>query len=365
VHGVRWSRDPLGPPFAVNFVRAQRVLQLSAALPSGRAQARMVPVDFQHAPMPAKLKPKASAQEAKEYAAQKKRLNLNAVAAERVQHLAAQARHRLMAVCDGRFANGRFLRAATSSTQAIITRVRKDSVLYRAPENQPSTGRRRLYGARVATPEQLRRDESVPWQRVRAWASQKRHDFKIKSLGPVRSPLQGEPFCQLIVIAPLGYRLRAQARTLYRQPAYLLCTDAKLSLRQVLQFYLWRWDIEVNFRDEKTLLGVGQAQVRTAESSQRVPAAGVAAYALLLLAADRAYPNASAEASALFPPPRWRRRRPPRVSTSALLDHLRFELFAHALRPQSFTGFWSAPPPNQNPVKLSLNVATALFHLRN
>lgn len=27
---------------------------------------------------------------------------------------------------------------------------------------------------------------------------------------------------------------------------------------------LWRWGIEVNFRDEKTLLGTGEAQVRTA-----------------------------------------------------------------------------------------------------
>ncbi len=52
VHGVRYVRDPLSPPFNVNFVRGLRVLQISAALPDGAGAARMVPVDFQHAVLP-------------------------------------------------------------------------------------------------------------------------------------------------------------------------------------------------------------------------------------------------------------------------------------------------------------------------
>jgi hypothetical protein len=54
IHGVRYLRDPLGPPFQVNFVRGLRVLQLSAALPQGGGRARMIPIDFQHAVLPAK-----------------------------------------------------------------------------------------------------------------------------------------------------------------------------------------------------------------------------------------------------------------------------------------------------------------------
>ncbi|MHC4818917.1 MAG: transposase, partial [Planctomycetota bacterium] len=34
IPGVGWRRDPLGPRFQVNLIQAQRVLQLSAALPS-------------------------------------------------------------------------------------------------------------------------------------------------------------------------------------------------------------------------------------------------------------------------------------------------------------------------------------------
>jgi len=39
----------------------------------------------------------------------------------------------------------------------------------------------------------------------------------------------------------------------------LICTDPDLALEDLLQQYIWRWDIEVNHRDEKTILGVGQA----------------------------------------------------------------------------------------------------------
>ena len=55
-HGVAWRRDPLGPKFQVNFIRAQRFLQFSAAGPSPEhPQAiRMVPVDFLHCPTPPK-----------------------------------------------------------------------------------------------------------------------------------------------------------------------------------------------------------------------------------------------------------------------------------------------------------------------
>lgn len=57
----------------------------------------------------------------------------------------------------------------------------------------------------------------------------------------------------------------------------------------MLQAYVWRWDIEVNFRDKKTFLGAGQAQVRRENSVENVPALAVAAYAMLLTSATEAY----------------------------------------------------------------------------
>ncbi len=62
-------------------------------------------------------------------------------------------------------------------------------------------------------------------------------------------------------------------------------------IEQVVQFYLWRWDIEVNHLDEKTTLGVGDAQVRTEKAVQEVTGLAVAAYAMLLVAACQCQKN--------------------------------------------------------------------------
>ena len=125
---------------------------------------------------------------------------------------------------------------------------------------------------------------------MEAFAAGKTHRFEIKTLNPLRWRAAGkEHDLRLIVIAPLGYRLTKHSRVLYRKAAYLICTDSDAFIQEVIQAYVWRWDIEVNFRDEKTLLGVGQAQVRHERSVENVPALAVAAYAMLLTSATQAY----------------------------------------------------------------------------
>ena len=41
-----------------------------------------------------------------------------------------------------------------------------------------------------------------------------------------------------MVIKPLGYRLRRGAKLLYREPAFLICTDPELDLPTLLQAYV-------------------------------------------------------------------------------------------------------------------------------
>ena len=53
VSGAKYTRDPLGPPFQVNLIWAQRFLQLSMANASS-GQARMIPIGWRHAPHPPK-----------------------------------------------------------------------------------------------------------------------------------------------------------------------------------------------------------------------------------------------------------------------------------------------------------------------
>ena len=165
---------------------------------------------------------------------------------------------------------------------------------------------------------------------------------------------------QVMVIKPLGYRLTVGGKLLYRQPAFLVCTDPDLSVEEFLQDFLWRWDIEVNFRDEKTILKIGQGQVRNQNSTQTAPALGVAAYSLLLLAATQTYgkngiPNRQHQ-------PKWyHRRKDQRATTNELINQLRIELWASSLRPGHFSDFTTAISPDQKSTKCELNPAAALF----
>ncbi len=114
---------------------------------------------------------------------------------------------------------------------------------------------------------------------------------------------------RLFVIAPTPYRKRRRGRWYYRQPAYLLCTELAAPARQLRQIYCDRWPIEVNHRDEKDTLGVGQAQLRNAAAVPRQPALAVAAYCALLLAALKVFGARRGPAFAALP--KWRRNAKP------------------------------------------------------
>jgi len=365
IHGVRFLRDPLGPPFQVNLVRGLRVLQLSAALPQGGGSARMIPIDFQHAVLPAKPRKDAPPQEWKNYQALRAQTNINTVGAQRLVALRqrmdqAGPGRRLIVSVDGRFTNRTFLKQIPQRT-VIIGRIRKDTVVHQLPAAQPERGRKRKYGPRLATPEELLKDASIPFETVRAFGAGKWHGFKVKRLGPVvlRLDRAARPV-QLMVIKPLGYRLTRGGRLLYRQPAYLICTDPRMALKKFLQHFLWRWDIEVNFRDEKTLLGVGQAQVRTEPSNQNAPALAVAAYAMLLLASVNAYGKKGVP-DRLEQAKWYRRKNKDRATTNELINQLRREMWAQALHPAHFPDFTSDTHPDQKSRKSDVPLRSAAF----
>lgn len=366
IPGARYQRDPMSPPFHVNFVRGLRVLQISAALPQGQGAARMIPIDFEHAVLPAKPSQKASAQELEAYKKLRAEKNINCVGQKRLDALRQQmdqtgSQERTLVVSvDGRFTNKTFLKKMPPRT-VTIGRIRKDAVIHQLPEQQPALGRKRKYGALAQTPEQLLKDESIPFQSVKAFATERMHEFQIKTMGPVVMRLdQAARPVRVMVIKPLGYRLKNGGKLLYRQPAYLICTDPQMALEEFLQDFLWRWDIEVNFRDEKNLLGVGQAQVRCEQSNQNAPALAVSAYAMLLMASVNAYekggsPDRSLEA-------KWYRRKDTqRATTNELINQLRRELWAEAMNPKHFSDFISTAATNQKSQKCDLPLASAPF----
>lgn len=364
IPGCAWRRDPLSPPFHLNFIWGQRVLQFSAALPARDGSARLVPVDWTELPQPRKPRRHASPAEQAAYREARRQANVNRVAVQRMTQLRAATDRPIHFVGDGRFTNRTVLRQLPANT-VLIGRVRRDTQLYAACSSLGRTGRPRRYGTALPTPEQVRTDESIPWETVRVHAAQRDHDMRVKVLRPVMARISGVAAAvQVVVIAPLGYRLRKGGKLLYRQPAYLLCTDPQLPLQTLVQQYLWRWDIEVNFRDEKTVLGVTEAQVRQPEAAKRQPASAVAAYALLLLAATDCY--AADQRAPALPLPKWRRHvPPPRPSTALLVNQLRAELWSHCLHPRYLSHFSSSSSPHHNCDKALPDLASAVFHCHN
>jgi hypothetical protein len=353
IFGVGYKRDPLGPAFQTNLVRGQRFVQLAAAWPGPDGQAHMIPIDFTHAPTPKKPGKRATAAQRQVYKEQQKQQRLNAVASERLHHLRdlVDATRRLIISGDGGYTNGEIVGHPLPNT-IYIGRIRKDAALHALPGAPGPIGRPPNYGPEVPTPEHLRTDPSVPWQTVSGWAAGQRHEFKVKTFAaPVlwRKSGADRPL-RVVVIAPIGYRLRQGSRLLYRQPAFLICTDPDLPLEEILQAYLWRWGIEVAFRDEKSLLGTGEAQVRGSASNRTQPAVTVAAYAFLWIAALQMMAEGAPPAT--LAPPKWRRRHkdaPP--STGDLLRALRCELWAPQLDPASFSHFAAMEPADANTQK--------------
>jgi hypothetical protein len=86
-----------------------------------------------------------------------------------------------------------------------------------------------------------------------------------------------------------------------------------------------RWQIEVNFHDEKDLMGLSEAQVWSERSIPRLPAFVAATYSILLLASIIRF-NDRRDGDIFMERPRWRRgEEPGRPSCLDLLALLRGE----------------------------------------
>jgi len=361
-HGVKYMRDPMGPPFRVNFIRAQRFIQISAAWQGKHGQARMIPVDWVHAPAPRKPGPKANEAAWNEYRARQQQARASAVGVERICRMRAwldeNGAHQrpLWISVDAGYTNRTVLKALPHNT-VLVGRIRADAKLHYLPDHQLPKGRRRVYGEHAPTPEQLRQDASVPWQKVRVYFGGKKRTVRVKQLKPLRWRAAGDKHTvQLLVIAPTAYRLTKNGKRLYRKHAYLICTDPKASAASVVQHYVWRWDIELNFRDEKTTLGVGDAQVLTPQAVQNVTGCAVAAYAMLLAAGTHCQIH---NKGLHLPPPKWQPQKAQRPTTNNLLRNLRYELWADAIH---FSGFATKKATTTKPEKNKPSLESALFY---
>jgi hypothetical protein len=336
ISGTAWRRDPLGPHFCNNFIWVQRFVQLSLLAPSQGlgGSARAEPVDIVHAPSPKKPGKRGTEQEWADYKKLQSDMRASKVGAERIAKLRtklseddpADGRDLVVSV-DGGYTNQTVFRNIPDGT-TIVGRIRKDACLFAVPAPRTEgRGRKRYYGEALPTPEAVRLDESISWQTVMAFGGGRKWLFDVKVVNPVRWKGTGDRDLQVVIVRPLGYRLRKKGPMLYRDPAYLVCTDVHLPVRTILQAYLWRWEIELNFHDEKTIMGLGKAQVRSAEAVASTVAFGAAAHAYLSTAAVTLGINETG-----LPLPAWRKQnKNQRCSTHQLIGRVRAELWGKAI----------------------------------
>jgi hypothetical protein len=332
-----YQRDPLSPPFHLNLVLGLRFLQASLLVPLHRGSqvgTRALPIRFQEVSRVKRPGNKASEELRKQYREAVKQRNLSRSFVEMGKQLRRELDEAggpgklLVLAGDGSFCNRTCFGEIPERT-VVLVRVRKDAKLcFRAAQDS-----RRFYAVQKFTPEQIRKDESRVWKTTKIFYGGKRRKIRYQEIGVVywQRGARQRPL-RLIVIAPTPYRKSQSKRLYYRDPAYLLSSDLHSSLKQLLQIYFDRWQIEVNHREEKDTLGVGQAQLWNVTSVPKQPVLAVAAYSALLLASLKAFGAERGKAYADLP--KWRRNAS-RPSCLDLVTLLRKDMVQH---PQ-----WLAP----------------------
>jgi hypothetical protein len=326
IPNTSWHRDPMSPKFHVNLIWGLRFLQFSALVPLYDffgVPCRAVPIRFIDAPPVKKPGKKASEKEKEEYIQAKMTHNLSTIFVTQAKKLReylnslGQASLRIIFVCDGSFCNTACMTMSVIGTD-ILARCKKNSVLCFAANGEG----KRKYSANKFTPENVRQNENIPYENKKFFYGGQYRDIKYKEVKNVlwQRVTKSLPL-RLIVIAPIPYE--HGGRRNYREPGYLLTTDLITPVEELIQMYLDRLQIEYNFRDEKSVVGVGEAQVRNEKSVTREPAFTVAVYSALLMASIISYGDTYDHSRNLLP--KWRKE-PIRPSCRMLMKELSEEL---------------------------------------
>lgn len=328
--------DSKSPPFARSFKWQLRFLSFSALLtPHGPiAAARGILIRFKLAPTLSKPKKSASEEQKLEYRKFAKLWTIASQLVEQLHLLRAQMdahidlAKRLLVVCaDSSYVNKTVLRRLPERC-ILIGRTRKDLKLYQLPDCSNIKGRKRRYGELAPTPEELRQDDSVPYESTTIFAAGKWHNLRYKTMTPLLWKSAGYNLpLRLIVIAPLHYRLRKNSKLLYRRPAYLLVSDTAYPVHLAIQHYFHRWEIEVNHRDAKSVAGVGQAQVRNPRSVSRQFSFVALVWSWLQLASLDAY--GPERGASYIPLAKWRNDPRARPSGLDIVSQLRLEMMMY------------------------------------
>jgi hypothetical protein len=339
IKSASYLRDPMSPHFHPNLIFGTRFIQISLTLPLYHfdAQERSIgiPVCWKEAPIVKKPKKKASEEEWKAFKEEKKKINLSLQLA--AQHKAFRAnlnaigvKKSLLTTADGAACTKLFLKNRERENSDVVVRCRSDIRLCFQVEHPKN--KKHFYDANKFTPEEVYKDKKIPWEKVRIFRGGKFRWCYYKVIRNVywQSVLKKEPLA-LIVLKRVPYHPR-KGHVSFRNPAYLLCTNPTIKSSIALQAYHDHHQIEFNLKDEKSVIGISQPQVRNDNSVHKQPAFFTAVYSALLLA--------SLDSPHLACLPKWRGE-VRRVGVRTLLKEVKKQVFT-----QFFSMDDYKPPPH-------------------
>ncbi|NRA68463.1 MAG: transposase [Pseudobacteriovorax sp.] len=328
-----WNRDSLSPPWRVNFVKGYRFIQASLLLPlylnwSGTRACRGLPVQLKVLPKHKKPSSRASQQtwEAYEELVKKSNSSTKLVFMMRFMRneldMAGYKDKTMIVPVDGSYINKTTLNHDIDRV-VLVGRVRKTARFFFKEENPKG---RQFYSKASFTAKEFQQDRASPYAVSEFYYAGKYRPVRFKEIADVyqKYSTKKKPL-RLIVIAPTPYRRNAKGRLQCRDPAFLLTHDFETPTTLLIQKYFDRWQIEVNFKEEKQCMSLGKQQNWSKETVEKVPGFIAACYSALTLAGVLRFGDDPAH-SELPELPKWRRKRSLRPSFQDYQSVLRGEI---------------------------------------
>jgi len=191
----------------------------------------------------------------------------------------------LVIVADSSFAAIELLAGLQTRAQPIclITRFRLDAALYTpAPKRKPGQmGRTRKKGKRLPTLARVLENPKTMWKRItlKNWYGEARRQIEIVSDTAVwfHPGLPTLPIRWVLIRDPKG-KFKSQA---------LLCTDRQATPKQIIEWFVMRWQLEVTLQEARAHLGVETQRQWSDGAIARTTPALLGLFSLVTLLAHR------------------------------------------------------------------------------
>jgi hypothetical protein len=231
-------------------------------------------------------------------------------------------RREIVAVADRAYASLKLLERCRKLSDPItfVTRLRLDAALYEpAPPRRPhQIGRPRIKGERLPNLSVVAQNPATAWEptKIANWYGSSERGVEIASETAVwySTGLPAVPIRWVLIRDPEGGF----------EPQALLCTDLKADPREVLSWFVMRWQLEVTFQEARRHLGFETQRQWSDLAIRRTTPALLGLFSLIALLVDRQMRRAVGVVRQAA----WYHKRDPTFADALAL--VRKELWAHA-----------------------------------